>query len=118
MAIYRTFFVYYTHGYMFFERDIKHMHNKKIIGIAGFLILALILSGIKTLCFDTFSEENVSEEYDMESTEKYKEFLSLQKIDENTISDENYYPTVEQAMKYADIALNEGEEYQKILIRS
>lgn len=89
------------------------MHNEKIIGIAGIFILALILSSIKTLCFDTFLEENSSEEYDMESTETYKEFLSLQEIDENTISDENYYPTVEQAMKYADIALNEGEEYRK-----
>ncbi len=38
------------------------MHNEKIIGIAGIFILALILSSIKTLCFDTFSEENVSEE--------------------------------------------------------
>ena len=48
-----------------------------------------------------------------ELTIEYKEFPSQEKRDEESISDSEYYETVEEAMLNADIEFGEDREYIK-----
>ncbi len=81
----------------------------KIIGI----IIGAIVTGFLGIILLSFINEDDSNEGTPQVSIEYQGQLPNTGRKEEDIPDSDYYPTIEEAMEYADIDVEDGEEYQR-----
>lgn len=84
---------------------------KKILCVIGIIVLLLLIYMISILVKDSDNGENVDSA--QETTVEFSGQVPFSNIDEEEIPDEKYYSTVEEALKYTEVAMEDDEDYQK-----
>lgn len=84
---------------------------KKILCVIGIIVLLLLIHMISILVKDSDNGENVDSA--QETTVEFSGQVPFSNIDEDEIPDEKYYSTVEEALKYTEVAMEDDEDYQK-----
>lgn len=83
---------------------------KKILCVIGILVLLLIIYIIGILVEDFKNGENTDRS--QETTIELRGQAPMTHINEEEISDEKYYSTVEEALKNAEVTMDDDEIYQ------
>ncbi len=87
---------------------------KKMLKVIGFLMLIIITLMVFLIKMGIYMERNSEKMGDETNFNiEYKGEFPQENIDEETIPDTEYYSTVKQAMKHANITVEKGNEYQK-----
>lgn len=84
---------------------------KKILCVIGIIVLLLLIYMITILVKDCDNGENVDSA--QETIVEFSGQVPSLNINEDEIADEKYYSTVEEALKYTEVTMDDDEDYQK-----